>query len=65
MKFSEIVVVGLVGLVLVMVGWWALKALVGAILGVALPLAVVGAVGYVAYRMVRRRSLPWRRSRPL
>lgn len=65
MRFSEIVVMALVGLVVVVVGWWALKALVGALFGVLLPLAVVGGIGYVAFRMVRRRSLPWRRSRPL
>lgn len=65
MKFSEIVVVGLVGLVLVLVGWWALKVVLGTLLSVAVPLAVVGGVAYVGYRLLRRRSLPWRRSRPL
>jgi O-antigen/teichoic acid export membrane protein len=65
MKLSEIVVVGLVGLVVVFGGFWLLKTAIGMIWGLAVPAAVIFAVGYVVYRLVRRRSLPWRRSRPL
>ncbi|MCC6402473.1 MAG: hypothetical protein IT207_00515 [Fimbriimonadaceae bacterium] len=61
MKTYEFVIVGILGIVAVVTGIWLFKALIGLII----PIAIVGGVGYVLYRSLRRRSLPWRRRRPL
>lgn len=65
MKTHEVVVIGLLGIVAVGVGIWLLKALLGVLASIALPLAIVGGVGYVIYRSVRRRALPGSRRRSL
>lgn len=56
--FLKIAVVIVTGLILASVALWALKTLVSALVGIAVPLLIVGGVAYVVYKMTsNRRSM--------
>lgn len=61
MKTYEFVVVAILGIVVVGGAFWLFKAL----LGLIVPIAIVGGVGYIVYRSLRRKSLPGSRRRSL
>ncbi len=56
---GKLVAVALLGIVGIYFGWIVLKALIGAVLGLLIPVAVLGVVIYAVYRLSGgQRSLP-------